>query len=77
MAAHTIHDWPTIFATLRADGWGPTSEGGTSLRKHATAAGITPGTFLTRIRTERAKPGGGLLAEPVRQVDPDDDSPPA
>ena len=73
MAAPLKHDWTTIFATLRADGWGPTSEGGTSLRKHAASAEIPIGTFVAKMRTERARPGGGLLAEPVRQVDPDEE----
>jgi len=75
MPAHTIHDWPAIFRTLRADGWGPASEGKTSLRKHAAAFDISPGTMLTRIRTERAKPGGGMLAPAVAAVivDPDAD----
>ena len=79
MAGIVKHNWTAIFATLRADGWGPTSEGRTSLRKLADAVGVPAGTILTRVRSERARPNGGTLAAPVAPasivVDPDADLP--
>ena len=76
MAGTRKHDWTSIFTTLRADGWGPTSEGKTSLRKLADAVGVPAGTILTRVRSERARPNGGMLATPASVVvDPDADLP--
>lgn len=81
MAGLIKHDWQRIFATLRADGWTPTTEGKTSLRKHAEAFGLSPGTLLPKVAQERAKAATGLLAAPTDQsrrkrpkpVDPDAD----
>ena len=76
MAGTRKHDWTSIFTTLRADGWTPTSEGRTSLRKLADAVGVPAGTILTRVRSERARPNGGMLAAPASVVvDPDADLP--
>ena len=76
MAGTRKHDWMSIFTTLRADGWTPTSEGRTSLRKLADAVGVPAGTILTRVRSERARPNGGMLAAPASVVvDPDADLP--
>lgn len=65
MAGTRKHDWTRIFATLREDGWTPTSEGKTSLRSHADALGIVIGTLAPKVVSERKRPGGGLLAPPV------------
>lgn len=76
MAGTRKHDWTSIFTTLRADGWTPTSEGRTSLRKLADVVGVPAGTILTRVRSERARPNGGMLATPASVVvDPDADLP--
>lgn len=65
MAGTVKHDMNAIFATLRADGWGPATEGATSLRKLAAQLGVPAGTLLPKVRQERAKAGGGLLAPPA------------
>lgn len=80
MAGIVKHNMSAFFAALRADGWGPTTEGATSIRQLAAAHGIPAGTALPRVKQERAKAGGGLLAPPIAPpvasvVDPDADLP--
>lgn len=79
MAGIVKHNWTAIFATLRADGWTPTSDGRTSLRKLADAMDIPIGTMVAKMRIEKSKGGGLLLHSPDAQpaanviVDPDVD----
>ena len=40
MAGIVKHNMSAFFAALRADGWGPTTEGATSIRQLAAAHGI-------------------------------------